>query len=53
MCGIFGYYNLKQKNFKKNKKSLFTLMEASYSRGKEAVGMAVLEPNNKLSLPLE
>jgi len=49
MCGIFGYYNLKQKTFTKNKDNLFTLMIASYSRGKEAAGMSVLEPNNHLS----
>lgn len=48
MCGIFGYYNFKKKSFSKNDKLLEKLMIESFSRGREASGVAALS-DGKLS----
>lgn len=45
MCGIFGYFNFKQKAFKYNEPIFNALMKESFSRGKEASGAFFNELN--------
>jgi len=48
MCGIFGFHNFTSKKFTGNSTAFHKLMRESYSRGKEASGVALLDENNTL-----
>ena len=50
MCGIFGYYNFNEKEFKSNLSPLNTLMNESYSRGKEASGIVCSDETSNVHL---
>lgn len=50
MCGILGYYNFIEKDFNSNHFTFQKLMKESFSRGKEASGLAILSNENTIYL---
>jgi len=50
MCGILGFYNFSERTLSANVEVLKVLMEESYSRGKEASGLAVCDYEDRLHL---
>ena len=50
MCGILGFYNFSERTLNSNIEVVKILMEESYSRGKEASGLAVYDIENRLHL---
>lgn len=48
MCGILGFYNFSERTLSSNIDVVKILMEESYSRGKEASGLAVYDSDNRL-----
>jgi glutamine---fructose-6-phosphate transaminase (isomerizing) len=50
MCGILGFYNFSERTLNSNIEVVKILMEESYSRGKEASGLAVRDYENNLHI---
>ncbi len=50
MCGILGFYNFTERDFSSNIEIFNTLMKESYSRGKEASGIAIADDDKNIHI---